>query len=550
MCYAAENSYRWSELKTITLSFALTLFFWQLSFSQGKRPNVFSGNHPGAPQGIGIPKHPTALPYRNLVNPGKISGSFYPAYFYTFNDIAVFSYFDSTNVTITTPDGNIVADIILNADSYDTLSPGNGIYFVNSNKPCAVLTGDAITSTASGYFAMDEYGNGTTTKLNTWMMGGDSGFDPHFIIFAYQSGTQFVVRDLATGDSLAGGIVDSTCYFDIPNVSSVQQKALQVISNNPVSVLSYTDQGYYVPSSDGTFAGNLFYGFSGYSSAQENSITLVSYSDSNAIVVTSLTTSDTLAVDTLNHWQVQTFGITEDTFWKVTSTGTITAANIPFEESWENTYSYYWYLAGVADSTGKNIGTSFVVPTTQSDLSIFSCDDNNSVQVIQLGGTAYPYESPVSVKDTILQSGDVYVFTSPVGNYVYRIQSSGNISVVQSSAGSGAGFMPVNNAVATGVIAVKALPTNFVLYQNFPNPFNPATTIGYQLSAGSHVTLKVYDVLGRELKTLVDEAEKPGRYDVKFNASNLSSGVYFCKINAIGSDGQVFTATKKLMLLK
>ena len=91
----------------------------------------------------------------------------------------------------------------------------------------------------------------------------------------------------------------------------------------------------------------------------------------------------------------------------------------------------------------------------------------------------------------------------------------------------------------------NALPAHYSLEQNFPNPFNPTTNIRYSIVKASKVTLKVYDILGREVQTLVNSVQAPGQYTVPFNAQNLASGVYIYQINA-GN----FTATKKLMLLK
>ena len=90
-------------------------------------------------------------------------------------------------------------------------------------------------------------------------------------------------------------------------------------------------------------------------------------------------------------------------------------------------------------------------------------------------------------------------------------------------------------------------PTSFTLMQNYPNPFNPSTTIGYRVSGlgSSWVKLAVYDLLGRQVAILVNEAQQPGEYAAQFNAANLTSGVYFYTITA-GN----FSATKKLMLLK
>ena len=89
------------------------------------------------------------------------------------------------------------------------------------------------------------------------------------------------------------------------------------------------------------------------------------------------------------------------------------------------------------------------------------------------------------------------------------------------------------------------LPVHFALEQNYPNPFNPATTINYQLPTSSFVVLNVYDLLGREVRTLVNERQAPGNHSVMFDASSLSSGVYLYRLVA-----GTYHNTKKLLLLK
>jgi hypothetical protein len=89
------------------------------------------------------------------------------------------------------------------------------------------------------------------------------------------------------------------------------------------------------------------------------------------------------------------------------------------------------------------------------------------------------------------------------------------------------------------------IPQAFALSQNYPNPFNPSTTISYQLPTQSHVTLKMFDVLGREVASLVSETVPAGTYKKSWNAKGLASGIYFYRLQA-GS----FVETKKLILMR
>jgi hypothetical protein len=88
-------------------------------------------------------------------------------------------------------------------------------------------------------------------------------------------------------------------------------------------------------------------------------------------------------------------------------------------------------------------------------------------------------------------------------------------------------------------ISAPVLPDHYVLTQNYPNPFNPTTIIEYELPKDAFVKLVVYDILGREVKTLVNENKAAGSYKVQFDSSNLSSGVYFCRITFNNSDSKL-----------
>jgi len=95
------------------------------------------------------------------------------------------------------------------------------------------------------------------------------------------------------------------------------------------------------------------------------------------------------------------------------------------------------------------------------------------------------------------------------------------------------------------------IPGEFALLQNYPNPFNPSTRISYDVPKAAHVNITIYDVLGREVATLVNEVQAANRYSVEWNPSGLSTGVYFYRIDARSQDGSAnFTSVKKLLFMK
>jgi len=97
------------------------------------------------------------------------------------------------------------------------------------------------------------------------------------------------------------------------------------------------------------------------------------------------------------------------------------------------------------------------------------------------------------------------------------------------------------------VIEVDAgnIPNGFVLYQNYPNPFNPVTKIEYTIAEFGYVTLKVYDIIGNEVKILVNDEQEAGNYESRFDASGLSSGIYIYRLTAAG-----FISSKKMIIIK
>ncbi|HPS64410.1 MAG TPA: T9SS type A sorting domain-containing protein, partial [Ignavibacteria bacterium] len=97
-----------------------------------------------------------------------------------------------------------------------------------------------------------------------------------------------------------------------------------------------------------------------------------------------------------------------------------------------------------------------------------------------------------------------------------------------------------------GIVQIGTeVPVEYSLSQNYPNPFNPVTKINFAIPKAGMVTIKLYDILGREVSRLVNEFKAAGTYTIDFNAGNLSSGVYFYRMETSG-----FNDIKKMMILK
>lgn len=164
---------------------------------------------------------------------------------------------------------------------------------------------------------------------------------------------------------------------------------------------------------------------------------------------------------------------------------------------------------------------------------------------------SFPGGEPTSSTD---QNPETIVYNSP-GTYevsLIAINALGSDTLMKSC------YIEVLEAVFVNDDVVSA--EEFILYQNYPNPFNPATSISWKSPISGWQTLKVYDVLGNEVATLVNEEKPAGSYEVVFDASGLTSGIYFYRLSVVPTahrdldlkDGQVgkFAETKKMTLLK
>ena len=122
---------------------------------------------------------------------------------------------------------------------------------------------------------------------------------------------------------------------------------------------------------------------------------------------------------------------------------------------------------------------------------------------------------------------------------VVFVQSTGSMTVYQSET------IGYNDLTVVGVEDNELNPTQFILEQNYPNPFNPSTSINYSIPVSSFVILKVYDVLGKEITTLTNEEKPAGSYEINFSKEDLTSGIYFYKLQT-----ENFVEIKKMILIK
>ncbi len=245
----------------------------------------------------------------------------------------------------------------------------------------------------------------------------------------------------------------------------------------------------------------------------------------------------TLSLNVTNHSAYSDiFWFTDSPYWGIYGDDNITIWNTGHFQHLEN----FSPLTGLSSFTGKLINNNQVLLSWKmiNDNSLFGFDIEKSAGI----NSDSQWERIGFVEDPgNLNTNVEYSFTDLTPHYTQLIKYRLKIIDIDGS------FNYSN------VIEVDIGQVSFELMQNFPNPFNPATVIGYQLSVAGIVNLKVYDLLGNEIATLADEFREAGYHTVNFNAAGLASGVYFYRLIAGGpstDSGHSFVDTKKMILLR
>ena len=229
-----------------------------------------------------------------------------------------------------------------------------------------------------------------------------------------------------------------------------------------------------------------------------------------------------------------------------------------------NNVKYYWRVSA-KNSAGESVFSPTSTFVTAAGNSILTANSAFSFNSIHLGVTVtdstvvhntgnfnliitgIQSTNPVftiSPSTAIIPPSDSMVFSITAHPTVQQQQTSGYLIFADNSP-KALDTLKVQISSVTSVVAPKGLPTKFTLEQNYPNPFNPSTAIVFTLPTASHVSLKVFDVLGREVKTIVNEYREAGIYKETFFANQLSSGLYFYQIRA-GN----FIQTGKMQFIK
>jgi len=440
------------------------------------------------------------------------------------------------NVYVTGGSKGIGTDFDFATIKYD--SAGNEQWVVRYNAP-------AFYSDIAGHVSVDAEGN---VYVSGTSLGSTSGSDIATVKYNNLGQLQWVKRynSTANGNDLSQGLeIDLSGNVFVAGTSDSTGSLYDyvTIKYNPSGNVEWTKR-YNGPSNDGDLVSSM------------------SLDNSGNVYVTGWSFGN----DTQSDYATVKYNNSGEEQWAA---------------RWDDPASSYDYAYDVAVDNNENVYVTGVSQGMGTD------NDFTTIKYNSLGEQqwAVPYNSESNGSDipyniALDYLGDVYVAGYSNNNAEYStikynkqgvqqwrvnfdylnykdtptdllVDNSGNVVVAGYSSKAGQewiwsivkyrqpGFLPSDIETETNP------PTEFVLYQNYPNPFNPSTKISWQSPVGSWQTLKIYDVLGKEVVTLVDEYRPAGKYKVEFNGTGLTSGVYFYQLRA----GE-FISTRKFVLLK
>ncbi len=362
-------------------------------------------------------------------------------YVYTLKDLVPFAYRNNNQIAVFAADKTLFWAGILQNGEHTVLSPGAGIYKVYGSEPYTVLSGDPVSGLVMGYQAIDEKNMGLSKNFYTYMVQF-WGSDCKFVVFAYEDDTQVQVINSATNAVIWTGTLNKGEHYANSSATDVSGKFLRVTSTKAVSALTYTDQGYYIPSENGTFYGNLFYTYAGLVGGWPEDINVIAFENNTNAIIRNTTNGQILWQGSLNEGEVHSEHI--EGYYTVESDKKVTAGVFPFKSY---TGAYY-HMAVPYDPTGTGVGRLFYAPAISGGaLHVFSYEDGNIVTITN-------WKTKTVAWSGTLNAGEFKKIDTTYT--VYKIQSTGNTSAIESYGDmAGADFIPTYYAAVTDLEAYK-----------------------------------------------------------------------------------------------
>ena len=404
---------------------------------------------------------------------------------------------------------------------------------IENSKAQDLLSYDSILYCASPYsgrvglFA-------TTNNGQNWYSTGFESYSVNSI--AANNNLVFIGTDVR-------GIFSSTDNGDTwypANIDMHNKNILSMIKHNSLLFAGTRDSGVYKTSNNGKNWVKSNSGLSNYSIKSLYTKDSILYCGTNSGVFKTTNLGENWKLIGLQNTQVCAFYVYNNYYFAGTNNGirisndggTSWASNV----TGDSVISLYSFSEKLLAGTnhGVKVSTDF---------------GNNWVSI---GLNSYRINSFTNMADTLLTSTNIGVFaTTNMGNNWINLgpkqQTCGLVIFDNKIYAGGVNCVWRKDAnLLTGVSTISSeVPDKYILHQNYPNPFNASTVISYQLPVISNVVIKVYDVQGREVRTLVNERMGAGTYEVRFDGTGLNSGVYFYRLKT-----DDYSETKRMMFIK
>lgn len=378
------------------------------------------------------------------------SQSSYPSYVFTHSEIVLFGYSNGTSITVTDSRGQNIWRGTLNAGRHQVLQPGAGVYHIMGSQPYATLVGDPTTGAVLGFYAVDQHGQGTSKLFYTYQSQGNPGIlgigkgPKNFVIFAYQNNTKIMLKETDSGRLVWQGSLNAGEAHFAPDL---ERLFLTVEASHPVSALSYSDQGYYVPAESGRFIGRRFYTWAGNAGGWIHDLNIIAYADDTSVIVQDTQNKEVLWQGVLAAGRFHTVQGVNDRQIAI-ETSRDAAVSVSPTTSYDSKYAHMIFAQ---DETGAGIGKRFYYPAMAgARLEIFAYEDDAQVEVRnQIGATVFQGK---------LNRGQSTSFDSQ--HTLYTIISSHPVAALMDWGNeAGADFAPPYYAAPTATLPTVTIPS-------------------------------------------------------------------------------------------